>query len=77
MDELFFQHMLHIKHIQYKGHEITIIREESTKRYMADIRIDDYDGHTMQGFCGLETESEAITVAQAFVDGLHYIEEEE
>ncbi len=76
-DDLFLKPIRVIKAFHYKGHEIEISYQESDERYTADIRIDDYDGHTVQGFCGLKTESEAVSVAQAFIDGLHYTEEEE
>ncbi|KTD71835.1 hypothetical protein Lste_0120 [Legionella steelei] len=76
-DDLFLKPIRVIKEFHYKGHEIEISYQESDERYTADIRIDDYDGHTVQGFCGLKTESEAVSVAQAFIDGLHYTEEEE
>ncbi|HHF7367764.1 TPA: hypothetical protein ACPSKY_002908 [Legionella bozemanae] len=76
-DDLFLKSIRVIKTLRYKEHEIEISYQEFDERYIADIRIDDCDGHTVQGFCGLNTESEAVSVAQAFIDGLHYTEEEE
>lgn len=54
---------------EYKGNEI-IILEEPDGCFVVDIRSDDYDGELMQGYFDLGSESEAISVGKAFVDGL-------
>jgi hypothetical protein len=59
----------------YKGNEIIILFDQNEELYAVDIRIDDYDGHMIQGYCGLGSESEAISVGKAFVDGLRHVEE--
>ena len=65
---------------EYKGNEIITlsyrdVELDTDELYAVDIRIDDYDGEMMQGYCGLRSESEAISVGKAFVDGLRHVEE--
>ena len=63
-----------IKDIDYKNHEICIYGD-GYGFFTVDIRIDDTDGHMMQGFAGLASLSEAESVGKAFIDGLHHVEE--
>ena len=63
-----------ISTFEYKGNEIIILLGKNDL-YAVDIRIDDYDGHMMAGYCHLASESEAQSVSKAFVDGLRLVEE--
>ena len=65
-----------IRELMYKGHELVIIKQINDS-YIVDIRIDDYDGHMMQGYGGLSSDSEAESVGKAFVDGLVHYEEDD
>ena len=65
--------MNHIQDLEYKGHDIVIIQDND--KFIADIRVDDYDGHMMQGYGNLGSQSEAVSVAKAFIDGLYHVEE--
>jgi hypothetical protein len=63
-----------LQSLEYKGNEIIILQDKDNL-FAVDIRIDDYDGEMIQGYCGLASESEAISVGQAFIDGLRHVEE--
>ncbi len=57
----------------YKGHEVIVYLEDSYT-YAVDIRIDEYYGEVMQGYCELGSECDAMSVAKAFIDGLKHNE---
>lgn len=65
----------HIEDYQYKGHEIIIIRENTsdhTGYYAVDVRADAFDGEIIAGYDGIDTLDGALAIGHAFVDGTKY-----
>lgn len=40
----------HIEDVEYRGHEIIIIRCPKCKNFIVDVRVDDWDGEMLAGY---------------------------
>lgn len=64
--------MEHIQDLEFRGHEIIILRDNLTQFYAVDIREDNADGEIIAGYADFTTEDDARYNAMAFIDGIEW-----